>query len=233
MSILSFLKSILKVTDPNNYDNAVNYQILHKDFGLMVTAVDTWKGSSLTKVYLRKDGVKLVQYLSILKFKSLRSIWDKFVDDNKRQPNYIYINVPPEPAVVKPSPIPELETALNGTINDVEDWINLLIKVGVYSHYNCVKYLAALFLQKYGLKVAIHRIRNGGLNCADYVAITIRVFEALKKMGLDISWEIKHVDCNNSHGIPDPNAGHFLLSVTINGVTEDCDPAEAQVVNVD
>ena len=42
--------------------------------------------------------------------------------------------------------------------------------------------MADAMLSKYGLKVAIQRIRNGGLNCADYVALTIRVLDALIKI---------------------------------------------------
>jgi len=45
MSILSFLKSIFKVTDPNNYDTETNYQILKADFLLMIAGVAAYKGT--------------------------------------------------------------------------------------------------------------------------------------------------------------------------------------------
>jgi peptidoglycan hydrolase-like protein with peptidoglycan-binding domain len=86
----------------------------------------------------------------------------------------------------KPQLILDLQTALNGTINSVQDWINLLIKYGVYSHYDCMNYMTIATINKYGIKLAIQRIRNGGLNCADYVALTIKVFEALIQMGLNL-----------------------------------------------
>jgi hypothetical protein len=222
MSLFSFLKSLVKVSDSNNYDTKQDYQILNSDFNLMITAVKSYKGTP-KKVFIRVKGVKTSYYVTDAKYLALKTGWDAFVQMNKREPNFITINK----TVTKPSPIPELETALGCTINDVQSWIQCLINVGVYSHYNCMRYLTTAFLSQYGLKVPIQRIRNGGLNCADYVAITIKVIEALKKMGLDISWEIIHVECNNSNGKPDPNAGHFLLKVTINGVTEYCDPAEA------
>jgi hypothetical protein len=93
MSILSFLKSVFKVTDPNNYDTKTNYQILKADFVLMIAGVAAYKGT-LSKVYLRKNGVKLIQYLTYIKYLKIKAVWDAFVNLNKREPNHVYINDP-------------------------------------------------------------------------------------------------------------------------------------------
>jgi hypothetical protein len=44
MSLISFLKSKLKISDPNNYDTKTNYQILKADFLLMIAGVAAYKG---------------------------------------------------------------------------------------------------------------------------------------------------------------------------------------------
>jgi len=93
MSILSFLKNVFKVTDPNNYDTETNYQILKADFLLMIAGVTAYKGTP-SKVYLRKDGVKQVQYVTYTKYLKIKAVWDSFVNSNKREPNYVYITDP-------------------------------------------------------------------------------------------------------------------------------------------
>jgi Putative glycosyl hydrolase domain/Peptidase C39 family len=91
------------VTDPNLYDQIQNYQILRADFKLMITAVNNYAGTP-TKVYIRKNGVKLAQYITWAKYKDDLIIrWDKYVTDNKVDPNYIWINTPKPPT---PTPIP-------------------------------------------------------------------------------------------------------------------------------
>jgi hypothetical protein len=118
MSILSFLKSILKISDSNNYYTTKNYQILKADFVLMISGVASYKGTP-SKVYLRKAGIKQVQYITYTKYLKIKAIWDAFVNQNKRQPNYVYIN----------DPIPTPHT----------DWI--LVKKVIFHHqetaYTC------------------------------------------------------------------------------------------------
>jgi len=86
MSLLSFLKSILKTTDPNDYDTKTNYQILKADFVLMIAGVAAYKGAP-SKVYLRKNGVKQIQYITYTKYLKIKAVWDAFVNLNKRKPN--------------------------------------------------------------------------------------------------------------------------------------------------
>jgi hypothetical protein len=111
MNILSFLKSVFKVTNPNNYDTKTNYQILKADFLLMIAGVAAYKGTP-SKVYLRKNGVKQIQYITYTKYLKIKAVWDAFINKNKRQPNYVYIN----------DPVPTLHT----------DWI--LVNSVIYHH---------------------------------------------------------------------------------------------------
>ena len=203
--------------------------ISQKGFLLMDARLAKYPKSSI--VHLDQT-TRTGNYLTKAHYLTMLGVWIQWKKKYGR-PSKIFTTEPyitdamSQPVASKPQLILDLQTALGGSINNLYDWINLLIKVGVYSHYNCKVYMADAMLSKYGLKVAIQRIRNGGLNCADYVALTIRVLDALIKMGLKISYKVKHVDCNNSKGEPNPEAGHFILEVTIDGVTEDCDPAEA------
>ena len=93
MSFLSFLKSILKTTDPNDYDTKTNYQILKADFLLMIAGVAAYKGTP-SRVYLRKNGTKQTTYVTYIKYLKIKAVWEAFVNTNKRQPNYVYINDP-------------------------------------------------------------------------------------------------------------------------------------------
>jgi hypothetical protein len=93
MSLISFLKSKLKISDSNNYDSKTNYQILKVDFVLMIVGVAAYKGTP-SKVYLRKNGVKQIQYVTYTKYLKIKAVWDAFVNQNKREPNYVYINDP-------------------------------------------------------------------------------------------------------------------------------------------
>ena len=43
MSLISFLKQVLKISDPNDYDTKTNYQILKADFLLMIAGVAAYK----------------------------------------------------------------------------------------------------------------------------------------------------------------------------------------------
>ena len=181
------------------------------------------------KIHLNQQ-TKTGDYVSNGKFRRMLTIWIAFRKANEgRRPNYIWTVEPPAdptPApkpVTKPSPIPELEKALDGTINDFNDFYALIQKHGVYSHYNCMSYMSPATLEKYGIKVAIQRIRNGGLNCADYAELGIKVLEALKTMGVNHAWKVRHVLCNNRNHIPDHHAGHYLLNVD----SIDADLAEA------
>ena len=45
-----------------------------------------------SKVYIRKDGVKLAQYVTYAKYPKIKAVWDSFVNLNKKEPNYVYIN---------------------------------------------------------------------------------------------------------------------------------------------
>jgi hypothetical protein len=88
MSLISFLKSKLKISDPNNYDTKTNYQILKADFLLMIAGVAAYKGTP-SKVYLRKNGIKQLQYVTYTKYLKIKAVWDAFVNQNKREPNYV------------------------------------------------------------------------------------------------------------------------------------------------
>jgi hypothetical protein len=139
-----------------------------------------------------------------------------------RPPGVWTIRPTVNPTVIKPVLIRTLETTLGGSIGNLTDFINLLRKVGVYFHYNCVSYPNP--------SVSIPRIRKGGLNCADYVYLTIQVIKAFATMGIHYTYEIGHVDCNSADGKPDKNAGHFLLLKVLGFELtheETVDPAEA------
>jgi hypothetical protein len=99
MSLLSFLKSILKTTDPNDYDTKTNYQILKADFLLMIAGVAAYKGTP-SRVYLRKNGTKQTTYVTYIKYLKIKAVWEAFVNTNKRQPNYVYINDPIPPPIL-------------------------------------------------------------------------------------------------------------------------------------
>jgi hypothetical protein len=45
MSLISFLKQVLKISDSNDYDTKTNYQILKADFLLMIAGVAAYKGT--------------------------------------------------------------------------------------------------------------------------------------------------------------------------------------------
>ena len=55
MSVLSFLKTIFKATDPNNYDTIKNYQILKADFVLMIAGVAGYKGTPIRFIFVKME----------------------------------------------------------------------------------------------------------------------------------------------------------------------------------
>ena len=204
MSLFSFLKSLFKVTDPNNYDNKVGYQILNADFNLMITAVNGYKGTP-SKVFIRVKGVKQVFYISDAKYVQLKTIWDKFVLDNKREPNYISIVSSPTP-IVKPYPIPDIEKLSGMTINSMTDLYKVIQKIGVYNHINC--------LQGANTDSIVKGIPKKYNNCARYAYLATKCSDAFNQMGKKYVTRIVHVDCETSKHFPDPNAGHFFVFIT-------------------
>jgi hypothetical protein len=204
----------------------INTRIAYADFISMRTV---HKVFPLSKTIHLNQITKKGDYVTPTKFDGNLEVRMKaYHDSHKAYPAAIWtVKAPVTPVVTKPTLILELESALGGVINNIEDWIGLLIAHGVYDHYNCMKYMTFATIQKYGIKLAINRIRNGGLNCADYTALTVQVLEALALMGVKYEYQINHVYCNSSNGRPDSNAGHFLLTIKINGVWVDVDPAEA------
>ena len=185
------------MTDVNDIDNAVGYKILKSDFKLMIAAVASYKGTP-TKVFIRKAGVKLVQYVTWDKWiKDIKVRWDNYTA-KYGEPDYVWINHAAKPALIL-----QFESVMGGTINSVMDWLRLLVQHGVYAHYNCV--------QHKDTTEALNRVRNQGLNCADYVYLTIKLIDAFKLMGKTYSYTIQHVDCDSSSGRPSANLGHFYL----------------------
>jgi hypothetical protein len=204
----------------------INTRIAYADFISMRTA---HKVFPLSKTIHLNQITKKGDYVTPTKFDGNLEVRMKaYHDSHKAYPAAIWtVKAPITPVPVKkPALILELESVLGGVINNIEDWIGLLIAHGVYDHYNCMKYMTFATIQKYGIKLTISRIRTGGLNCADYVALTVQVLEALATMGVKYIYEVEHVHCNSSNGEVG-TAGHFLLHVVINGVTKDVDPAEA------
>lgn len=89
----------VKVADPNNMDSSTG-TILKSDFKLMISAVNVYVGSPLTKVYIRAKGVKLVQYVTYDKYREMLSRWKLFYDNNKVEAAIISINKPTYKPVV-------------------------------------------------------------------------------------------------------------------------------------
>ena len=115
----------VKVADPNNMDGSTG-TISKSDFKLMITAVNAYKGSPLTKVYIRAQGVKLSQYITYDKYKEMLSRWKLFVDNQKVEPNIISINKPTYKPVVLTSDVIQDEvvdmqrmTAIKQALNNV------------------------------------------------------------------------------------------------------------------
>ena len=126
-----------------------------------------------------------------------------------KRPSAIWtISAPkPKPASTtkKPLLITKLETILGGTINNLTDYYKLIQKHGRYAHYDCVHFQ--------NTNTAISRIRHGGLNCADYTYLTIKVIAALNSMGKNYLYQIYHVECRTRRGYALFRLGHFFLIV--------------------
>jgi hypothetical protein len=116
----------------------MNYLILKADFLLMIAGVASYKGTP-SKVYLRKDEIKQVQYVTYTKYLKIKAIWDAFVNQNKRERNNVYIN----------DPVPTPHT----------DWI--LVKNVIFHHqetgYTCGPSSSMEALSTFGVT---GRIRN-------------------------------------------------------------------------
>jgi len=104
----SLLQNLIKLTynggnpviSADDYDNKQNYPILNSDMNLMIQDVTNFKkvnNRNPNIVYLRLDGKVQVFYVTWSKYTTLLGIWNTFINLNKRQPNYIYINTPPAP----------------------------------------------------------------------------------------------------------------------------------------
>ena len=154
-----------------------------------------------------------IQYIQQLKMDSDVAAFKKA---NGRLPETV--TIPPIPSLISTSQI-----AFGGLINSVTDFINLMRKPQFkYLFYDCMKF-------KGNPTGCINAIKTVGINCADGVNFLIQLIEALNSMGYNYTYTILHVECNDSKAVPDPNAGHFLLSVNGGEFTKptDVDVAEA------
>ena len=202
MSILSFLKSKLKISDPNDYDTKTNYQILKADFLLMIAGVGSYKGTP-SKVFIRVNGIKTSYYVTYPKYEALKVGWDAFIQMNQREPNFITINkVAP---IVKPYPIPDIEKLSGMTINSMTDLYDVILKIGVYNHINC--------LQGANTDTIVKGIPKQYNNCARYAYLAKKCSDAFNSIGKKYTTRIVHVECENSKHFPDPNAGHFFVFI--------------------
>jgi len=107
--------------------------------------------------------------------------------------------------VVKPYPIPDIEKLSGMTINSMTDLYNIILKIGVYNHINC--------LQGATTDTIVQGIKEVYNNCARYAYLGMKVSTALNQMGKKYTTRIVHVECENSKHFPDPNAGHFFLFI--------------------
>ena len=85
------------MTDLNNYDNIQNFQIPKSDFILMINSVDAFVNTNKRTpniVYLRKDGIKQIQYITYNKYSEMIVIWNAFIKTTGRDPEFIRINEP-------------------------------------------------------------------------------------------------------------------------------------------
>jgi len=203
--------------------NSINIRIPQAQF---IAMYNGYAANKSTKVVHLNQTTKAGDYVTKDYFlKNLMIRWSAYRAAHKVRPGAIWTVAAPVVPVGLPKPaiLLALEKALGGRINDFNDFYALIQQHGVYNHYNCRRYLSPAYLNKYGMSTAIQRIRNGGMNCADYSQLGIYVLTALATMGKKHKWYVKHVYCNSRSGKPNPKAGHFLLCVD----DEDADVAEA------
>jgi glutamine amidotransferase-like uncharacterized protein len=121
----------------------LDYLVYNADFNLMIKAVNNYVGT-FSKVYIRKDGVKTVDYVSKERYYEMKSRWDNFILTNKREPKYI--NVKP---TIAPTPTPvgslqkEIQDATGITWNTLTDFAAIGWKYLKYEeYYESIKTLA-------------------------------------------------------------------------------------------
>jgi hypothetical protein len=111
------------MVDVNNMDSSTG-TILKADFKLMIEAVKVYVGSPLTKVYIRKDKIKLPQYISYDKYKEMLSRWKLFVDNQGVEPTFISINKPTYKPVVLTTDIIQDTPTDNMRMNTIKQALN-------------------------------------------------------------------------------------------------------------
>ena len=98
----------------------------------MIAGVAAYKGTP-SKVYLRKNGIKQVQYVTYAKYLKIKAVWDTFVNTNQREPNYVYIN--------DPVPTPDSDWILvNNVIYHHQETAYTCGPVQVWKHYQHLEY---------------------------------------------------------------------------------------------
>lgn len=193
--------------DINDYDNEANYEVLGSDFILMINAVNTYyidhKKADPTIVFLRKNKMRLPQYITYARFKQMRLRWNNYVTLHKRNPLYVYIN---EPSTInKPAWYLTLEKNLGVTINHMDDLYNGVVSTyqrlgSIYLHISC--------LQGATVQTEASNANIPYNNCARWAQLGMAVAQVL---GVQGSVEYGHVDCDYASGQPDPYAGHYIL----------------------
>ena len=106
-------------------------------------------GQLPTKIYTVSGGS---DYVLLTVFDDMVARHDVYVKTNGHEPSVVYIM----PQIVKPKLILDLQTLLQGQINNLTDYYTLIQKHGVYNHYDC--------LVNKDPNVAMSKIRTSGLN---------------------------------------------------------------------
>ncbi|MDH7506176.1 MAG: BPL-N domain-containing protein [Candidatus Thermoplasmatota archaeon] len=112
----------------------LDYIIFNADFNLMIKAVNSYVGT-FSKVYIRKDGVKTVDYISKAKYYEMKGRWNNFKLLNGREPHWINVK-----STVTPTPTigaiqKEIQDATGITWKSLTDFASLGWKYLKYEEY--------------------------------------------------------------------------------------------------
>lgn len=180
------------MSDPNNLDKVIGYEILKSDFKMMINAVKSFSGTP-TEVYLRKNSVKQITYVTWGKWVKLVADWNNFINKYKREPNFLYLNPPAttSPTVALPADL-ELFKQVHGvtltSLTQLDSWVR---NNGTYQFEECVT-------KTY--ETAVKQAHSPGNNCENWLMILIHVKDAFNSMGKKYTVEVMHVDCKKSSG---------------------------------
>jgi hypothetical protein len=182
MGLKRRILKLVGITDPNDYDNIVNYEILRDDFNLMAAAVKAFKGNP-AEIFLRVNGVVQKTYVTWTKWSTdLKPRWDNFCNSEGRNPAFIYINNP----ITKSAWHLAVEQHIGVYINFTQAYAN--IKGRGWIDYESLKYT---------LQQSFDEIKaKQPLNCSNWSLILYCIAKDLKIYDV----HFQHVECATSGG---------------------------------